>query len=353
MLDLVDELCAAAGRYFVWVGVLGGSAYKTEVPLADFYRRHVSPSIGGSYQRLLAGLSGPAAPPPHAVTSLDWAQPTLGELMVQTGFAVDASPSVKVVQDRAEAEAAARRVLARNPRLARRFEHHLDAAQRAVRLRDQVVEPFTLAWPTMRRALLRVGDDFCLQGVIGRREDIFFLTRDELRTLVDAGRGETNLRASIAERRRVWDWQCRLAPPATLGRSWILGGLGNMAERLRDRTAEVHDGWQEILSGLPASPGRVTATVRVIRATQAFDELRQGEVLVAPATTPAWSILFGRAAAVITDTGSPLAHTSLVAREFGIPAVVATGCATSRLCTGDVVTVDGSAGSVLRLREVV
>jgi pyruvate,water dikinase len=102
-----------------------------------------------------------------------------------------------------------------------------------------------------------------------------------------------------------------------------------------------------ILSGLPASPGRVTASVRVIRAPDAFDELRQGEVLVAPATTPAWSILFGRAAAVVTDTGSPLAHTSLVAREFGIPAVVATGCATTRLRTGEVVTVDGSVGCVL------
>ena len=92
--------------------------------------------------------------------------------------------------------------------------------------------------------------------------------------------------------------------------------------------------------------------MRVIRTAEAFDELRQGEVLVAPATTPAWSILFGRAAAVVTDTGSPLAHASLVAREFGIPAVVATGCATTRLHTGELVTVDGNVGCVLWPREV-
>ena len=131
-----------------------------------------------------------------------------------------------------------------------------------------------------------------------------------------------------------------------------MGGLGGMAERLRVGRAEAYDGSQVILSGLPASPGVVTSKVRVIRTPQAFDELRQGEVLVAPATTPAWSILFARAAAVVTDTGSPLAHASLVAREFGIPAVVATSCATTRLRTGEVVTVDGNVGCVLRLREV-
>jgi pyruvate,water dikinase len=87
--------------------------------------------------------------------------------------------------------------------------------------------------------------------------------------------------------------------------------------------------------------------VRIIRTSEAFGELKPNEVLVAPATTPAWSILFGRAAAVVTDTGSPLAHTSLVAREFGIPAVVATGCATTWLRTGQLVTVDGSGGRIL------
>jgi pyruvate,water dikinase len=92
LLDMVDELSAAAGRYFVWIGVLGGWAYKTEVPLADLYRRHLSARIGGSHQWLLAGLGAPAAPAAHAVTSLDWAQPTLGELAAPTAnAAVDAS----------------------------------------------------------------------------------------------------------------------------------------------------------------------------------------------------------------------------------------------------------------------
>jgi pyruvate,water dikinase len=348
LVEMVDDLSAAAGRYFVWVSVLGGSAYKTEVPLASFYRRHLSASIGGSYQRLLAGLGGHAAPAAHAVTSLDWAQPTLGELSTPPrDMSIDAARFARVVADRAQAEAAARRALASKPRLARVFERHLHAAQRAVLLRIQVVEPFSMGWPTMRRALLRLGRQLCERGTIDRPDDVFFLTRDELLAVADSGSCAADLPAAIAERRGLWLVQRRLAPPATLGRSWLMAGLGSVAERLRDQPGQVHDGSQVLLSGLPASPGLVTSTVRVIWTPEAFDELRQGEVLVAPATTPAWSILFGRAAAVVTDTGSPLAHTSLVAREFGIPAVVATGCATMRLRTGDVVTVDGNVGCVL------
>ncbi len=92
------------------------------------------------------------------------------------------------------------------------------------------------------------------------------------------------------------------------------------------------------LAGLPASPGRASGPVRVIRTPEEFDRLQPGDVLVAPATTPAWTPLFARAAAVVTDTGSPLAHASLAAREYGIPAVVGTGNATARLQDGQIVT---------------
>jgi pyruvate,water dikinase len=99
--------------------------------------------------------------------------------------------------------------------------------------------------------------------------------------------------------------------------------------------------------GQPASPGRASGPVRVVRGAQEFDRFKAGEVLVAQVTAPAWTPLFGRAAAVVTDGGSLAAHASLVAREYGIPAVVATGDATRRLRDGQNVSVDGSAGYVL------
>jgi phosphoenolpyruvate synthase/pyruvate phosphate dikinase len=77
-----------------------------------------------------------------------------------------------------------------------------------------------------------------------------------------------------------------------------------------------------------------------------FGSFLPGEVLVAALTTPAWTSLFPRAAAVVTDIGGPLSHSSIVAREYGIPAVLGTGSATRRIRTGDLVTVDGDAGTV-------
>jgi len=100
------------------------------------------------------------------------------------------------------------------------------------------------------------------------------------------------------------------------------------------------------LRGEPASPGRASGRVRVIRGPSEFDKFQQDEVLVARMTAPAWTPLFGRASAIVTDGGSLAAHASLVAREYGIPAVVATGDATARLADGQWVTVDGSGGFV-------
>jgi len=100
------------------------------------------------------------------------------------------------------------------------------------------------------------------------------------------------------------------------------------------------------IRGVAASPGTATGRVRVLRDASEFESLQRGDVLVAQATTPAWTPLFARAAAVVTDTGSIGSHASQVAREYGIPAVVCTVDATRRLKTGQLVTVDGSAGVV-------
>jgi rifampicin phosphotransferase len=100
------------------------------------------------------------------------------------------------------------------------------------------------------------------------------------------------------------------------------------------------------VSGVPGSAGRYTGPVRVIRDEVHFGRLRPGEVLVCPITSPAWSVLFVHAGAVVTDGGSVLAHTAVIAREYGIPAVLATTTATGRLHDGDLVTVDGTAGVV-------
>jgi phosphoenolpyruvate synthase/pyruvate phosphate dikinase len=100
-------------------------------------------------------------------------------------------------------------------------------------------------------------------------------------------------------------------------------------------------------SGQPASAGRATGPVHLVHGSDDFADFADGNVLVAKATAPAWTPLFAQASAVVTDGGTLAAHASLVAREYGIPAVVGTGNATQRLHTGQLTTVDGTTGAVI------
>ena len=98
------------------------------------------------------------------------------------------------------------------------------------------------------------------------------------------------------------------------------------------------------IGSVAGSPERHTSPVRVVRDKSEFHKLRPGDVLVCPITSPAWSVLFFQAAAVITDGGGILAHAAVITREHGTPAVLATRNATNRLRNGQTVTVDGTRG---------
>src|SRR6185437_7299184 len=138
------------------------------------------------------------------------------------------------------------------------------------------------------------------------------------------------------------------SPPLTLGNSLGARVIARAADTMRTpAVASARDNVRaNELRGMPASPGRATGPVRVVRGPEDFGRFQPGEVLVAQVTAPAWTPLFGLAVAVVTDGGSLAAHASLVAREYGIPAVVGTGDATHRIDDGQRVTVDGTKGTV-------
>ena len=123
----------------------------------------------------------------------------------------------------------------------------------------------------------------------------------------------------------------------------MIGDIIDRTVRYARGTVHIPEG---ALVGQPASAGRATGPVRVVNGPHDFLDFADGDVLVAKATAPAWTALFAHAAAVVTDGGTLAAHASLVAREYGIPAVVGTGNATQLLHTGQIVTVDGTAGIV-------
>jgi pyruvate,water dikinase len=338
LVGIVDRVGAAAGEQLWSLAVVGGAAWKMEGALARFYRQHLADRVDASVQELLVGLPGSQPDlPVHAVQSLDWAHPTAGEL----GW-----PPPRPSEDRHRQLTARREaltaqcltVLGDRPQLQARFRALLRVAQRYAVLREQQARQLTLGWPLLRRCVLRLGETLRTDGVIDRAEDVFYLTRAELDTRAAPLQGLVN------QRRDTWERQRRLLAPLTIGRpprllaKELLGAVD--AVRTPGPTPE------GAIVGQPASPGRATGPVRLVHGPGDFDRFQPGEVLVAQATAPAWTPLFARAVAVVTDGGTLAAHASLVAREYGIPAVVATGDATTRLDDGQVVTVDGGAGTV-------
>jgi phosphohistidine swiveling domain-containing protein len=335
LVQLVGRVGSLAGEYLFSLAVVGGSAWKMEACLARFCRKHLSALLGEGVQVLLRGLPGTEPEvPEHAVQTVDWYRPTAGELGWAQPPGTWARRHEQLATERRLAEAACRAALADHPALQARFVTLLEVAQRYAGLREEQSRLFTLGWPLLRRSVTRLGELLRAAGAIDEAADVFFLKRGEL---ARAGR----MQDVVARRRARWERQRRLPAPLTIGKPLSL--LTGSVDAVRTST-DHPDG---AIVGHPASPGRASGLVRIVRSPEDFDRFLAGEVLVAMATAPAWTPLFARAAAVVTDGGSLAAHASLVAREYGIPAVVGTGDATLRLADGQLVTVDGGAGTVV------
>ena len=221
LMQLVDELVGVAGDYFTSITAVAGYAWKAEMPLAAFYHKYLFPRIGGSHQRLLCGLSDVSlVSASHAVACLDWFHPTVGERNLQSATGPDPDALARVARAKAErlqAEAEARSALAREPKLLAQFEKRLATAQRFGVIREEQVASFTLGWPVMRRALLRLGGLLVERGVLLIAEDVFFLTRAELLAALVDSKATGSLASGVIERRKLWQRQRRLTPPLFLG----------------------------------------------------------------------------------------------------------------------------------------
>ena len=182
------------------------------------------------------------------------------------------------------------------------------------------------------RALLNpIGRDLAAAGRIGAAEDIYFLSLAELRRAI----GGDDFRESIASRRAAYRRE--------LGRRHIPRLLLSDGTEPENELAGAEPAAG--LRGTPASPGVVSAPARVLRTPQGA-RLEPGEILVAPSTDPGWTPLFLTAGGLVMEMGGMMSHGAVVAREYGIPAVVGVAGATDRIASGQRITVDGSAGTV-------
>ncbi|HKZ41711.1 MAG TPA: PEP-utilizing enzyme, partial [Candidatus Hodarchaeales archaeon] len=352
LIDLIEDLANLSGDNFYSFVAVGGSAWKPEAQLALFYRRHLIERIGGNHQILLQGSSTIYnSSRGHQVLSLDWYHPTVGELSLVPDYLEGKNRRGKAADQQKELESRAHNVLESDKRLLKRFDQLLSNAREASRLREEQAEFFTLGWPTMRNALRIIGVEYCKRQIISEPDDVYFMTYEELKLMAASKNDQKSLFSEIKDRKALWQKQKDLTPPDELGK------LSPIVRRMLKKYEEVlgtrSKRGEDDISGMPASAGIATGVVRVIKSFEEFENLLPGEILVAPMTGPAWTPLFSRALAVVTDTGSILAHASLIAREYGIPAIVGTGQATKRLKNGDTITVNGNTGEITIIIEKV
>lgn len=204
-----------------------------------------------------------------------------------------------------------------------------------------------------RLAFLKFGRRLARAGILARADDIFMLTLDEVKRIaVEAATNDQvcDVRILVFEREADLDRSARRIPPPFIGQPPVgAPPSNNPMERAivrffggQPQNAEAPNQ----LKGNPGSKGIASGVARVARTLDEAKHLQPGEVLVAITTMPAWTPLFGTAAALITETGGPLSHGAIVAREYGLPAVVGAFGATRLIQTGDRVSVNGTTGVV-------
>jgi pyruvate,water dikinase len=226
------------------------------------------------------------------------------------------------------------------------FEKTLKWAQSLAPLREDGIAEIGLGYPALRQMLHELGRRFAQAGAIDEAGDIFWLEESEVEALVGSlERGDPleSLAEPVRERKAAWKARKGATPPPQLP-----AGKRYMGFDMESVLAGGEGGVEgNIIKGAATSVGRVTARACVLHGPEDFDQMQPGHILVAGITTPAWTPLFAMAAGVVTDVGGPLSHGSIVAREYGIPAVLGTGLATKRIRSGQMITVDGSEGVVI------
>ncbi|KAA9008116.1 PEP-utilizing enzyme [Histidinibacterium aquaticum] len=203
----------------------------------------------------------------------------------------------------------------------------------------------------LRTILIAIGRKFVEAGVLDDPEDVLFLRYQEMRYLV----GDPEAFDAIdltSDRRDEMEEQQSMRPPDWIGTATeehlafpYAANWGFPEKFYREPPTEA-----DAFTGLPACSGVIEGTARLVTSTDQFDDLQEDEILVCRMTNPAWVVLFTKIRGLVTDAGGSSSHSAVIAREFGIPAVVGTSVATDRIKTGDRVRVNGTSGEVQILR---
>jgi pyruvate,water dikinase len=226
------------------------------------------------------------------------------------------------------------------------LEKRLATVSKDASTREALRNEFIKVFRVMRHLLLKIG------AVTGIGDDIFMMYCFEVPKFLQ---GDTEMLAKLPKRRENFEAYQKMPvfPQLIRGRfnpqEWI--NSKDRRQDFYDPHAQIPVIDENLIEGFAGSPGTVEGKVRILYSFDEAGEFQKGEILVTTMTNIGWTPLFPKAAAIITDLGAPLSHAAIVARELGIPAVVGCGTATTRLRTGQKVSVDGVHGVVHILKE--
>lgn len=281
----------------------------------------------------------------HARAELDVAQPRWREtpalvLSTLSAVAAERSPAQVFAAAAARREKTEAACLSKLGPLKRAgFRFLLERARRGTRLREELKSESVRRLALTRATLLELGRRWVARGLLASADDVFFLRWAELRTIA-ASADEKLWRRKIARARAEHrKWQPLTPPPVVVGR---LDPTTALPPPVPNAT---------VLKGLAVSSGVLEGIARVVLRSDDDTRVGPGEILVAPFTDPGWAPYFVSAGALVVDLGGMLSHGSIIAREYGIPAVVNVGHGTRRIRSGSRIRVDGFRGEVTILDE--
>ncbi|HYN68658.1 MAG TPA: PEP-utilizing enzyme [Candidatus Eisenbacteria bacterium] len=253
--------------------------------------------------------------------------------------AASAERRARLIGESDELAARVREHLADKPEELERFEHVLEVAR--------AIGPLTeghnywidrMAQARLRTLAVRVGRRLAREGLLEAPDDIFHLHVGEIAaTLRDA----IDRRSLVLERRREHQHNRSLTPPRNLGKPPIDTGPVD-----RFDSAPIESTEADVLRGTGASAGIARGPARVALGPDDFGRIQPGDIIVCPSSNPSWVPVFTIAAGLVTNTGGVLSHAAVVAREFGLPAVVGARDATTSIADGRLLEIDGTLGTV-------
>jgi phosphohistidine swiveling domain-containing protein len=258
----------------------------------------------------------------------------------------------RAVKLREELTQRVRDKLADDPEQLARFEELYDRAKYSYPLtEDHAFYIDQMGVVCFRRFVLAVGDRLVEKGLIDDRDDVFVLHSDELVDTLAQGLDRHEL---VATRKAELEAAAQVTPPDGVGTpppppqpgDFIDPFMDAVVVRLLGVKPPSEDFDPDIIDGVAGSPGTYTGVARVVRSLEEAGDLEEGEVMVCEMTLPPWVPVFAIAGAVVADVGGVMSHCAIVAREFNIPAVVGSVDGTTRVTTGQTVTVDGTNGDV-------